>query len=66
MTQAQMLSIILGVVFIADVFFSAAVIRNLRKYTLPDWTASRIIIPVYVALSGLCFGYALFSLIRLY
>ncbi|GEM_PF-3283141 len=56
------LLITLALVFSADIFFSLAVIRNLRKYTLPGWTAARIVVPLYVGLSGLFFGFALYFL----
>lgn len=58
--------ITLTLVLLADIFFSAAVLRNLRKYTLPGWTAARIIVPLYIGLSGLFFGLAAYSLFQIH
>lgn len=49
----------------AETFFSAAVIHHLRSYTLPDWTAPRIVIPSFLALLLLFLGLAVYSLLRL-
>lgn len=49
----------------ADVFFSAAVIYHLLHYTLPGWTAPKIVIPIYGALALVFLGLALVSLLRI-
>lgn len=49
----------------ADAFLSAAVVYHLWKYTLPGWTAVKIIVPAYLALALLFFGLALYSLFQI-
>ncbi len=48
----------------ADIFFSAAVIYHLLHYTLPGWTAPKIVIPVYLILALTFLGLALVSLLQ--
>ena len=49
----------------ADAFFSAAVIYHLRTFTLPGWSAPRVVIPVYIALALLFVGLALRAFFRI-
>ncbi len=49
----------------ADVFLSAAVIYHLLHYTLPGWTAPKIVIPAYLVLTLVFLGLALVSLLRI-
>ncbi|MBI4132138.1 MAG: hypothetical protein HY474_00730 [Candidatus Sungbacteria bacterium] len=49
----------------AHAFFSAAAIYHLRSYTLPGWSAPKIVIPAYLALSLLFLGLALAALFSL-
>ena len=49
----------------ADIFFSAAVIYHLLHYTLPGWTAPKIVLPVYATLALIFLGLALVSLLRI-
>lgn len=62
MTMLVALAAILALFAAVHIFFSAAVIFHLRRYTLPGWSAPRIIIPLYCILSLLLFGFALYSL----
>lgn len=43
----------------ADAFVSAAAIYHLWSYTLPGWSAPKIVIPIYVAAALTFIGFAL-------
>ncbi|RJQ37217.1 hypothetical protein C4552_01825 [Candidatus Parcubacteria bacterium] len=43
-----------------DAALSAAALYHLRQYTMPDWQAARLIVPIYLALA------TLFALLALY
>lgn len=49
----------------ADAFVSAAAIYHLRSYTLPGWSAPKIVIPIYVAISLIFIGFALNAFLRI-
>ena len=46
----------------ADGLFSAAIVYHVRKYSLPDWRAVKIVVPVYFALFVIFFALAMYSL----
>lgn len=48
-----------------DVFLSAAVIYHLRRYTLPTWTAPKIVIPVYLMLALIFWGLAAYHFLQI-
>lgn len=48
-----------------NVFFGAAVIYHLWKYTLPGWKAVKIVVPAYLALWLIFLGLALYSLFQI-
>lgn len=48
----------------ADAFVSAAVIYHLRQYTLPDWTAAKLVIPLYAVLAAFILTVALVYFLR--
>lgn len=43
---------VLVVMTAIDIFLSASVIHHLRQYSLPGWTLAKIVMPLYLALSG--------------
>lgn len=49
----------------ANAIVGAAVIYHLRKYTLPGWTAAKIVVPAYVLLSLIFALLALHALSRI-
>lgn len=49
----------------ADAFVSAAAIYHLWSYTLPGWSAPKIVIPIYVAISLIFIGFALNAFLRI-
>ena len=49
----------------ADAFIAGAVIWHLRTYTLPGWNAAKIAIPLYLLLSAVFFGFALYFFIQI-
>jgi len=63
------MTLILGSIFLFFVviyaFVAAAVLYHLWHYTLPGWRASRIVVPVFIAISSVLFilaGYFLMGL----
>ncbi|MEK7108642.1 MAG: hypothetical protein AAB844_00820 [Patescibacteria group bacterium] len=60
---AALLVLFLAVVA-ADALLSAAVIYHLRQYTLPGWTAAKLVIPLYLILASLLLIVALAYFLR--
>ncbi len=51
---------------IADAFLSASVIYHLRRYSLPGWTLTKVVIPVYLVSASLFMLLALWWLWIIY
>lgn len=47
------------------IFFTAAVIFHLRKYTLPGWSAPKLVLPIFFVLSAILFLFALYFFFRI-
>lgn len=41
-------------------FFTGAVIFHLRKYTLPGWSAPKLVLPIFFTLSAILFLFAVY------
>lgn len=50
---------------VADAFLSASVIHHLRRYSLPGWTLTRIVIPIYLGLQALLLALAVIWLFHI-
>lgn len=46
-------------------FLAAAIVYHLSHYTLPDWTAARIVAPAFFILSAILFIIASYSFLRI-
>lgn len=49
----------------ADGLLSAAIVYHIQKYSLPDWRAMKIVMPIYFGLFALFLALALYSLTRI-
>lgn len=45
---------------LADTFFVVAVFYHLKNYTLPGWSAPKIILPVFVLFTLIFMGFAVY------
>lgn len=50
---------------VIDAFFSAAVMYHLWHYTLPGWSAPKVVVPTYVALTVVFLGFALVAFLHI-
>lgn len=54
------------IAFVAGLaFFSSAVIYHLWHYTLPGWSAPKVVIPAYLAATLLFLGFALAAFLHI-
>lgn len=59
----------LALLFIAvaatDVFIATCAVRIVRKYTLPGWTAARLVVPAFILASLALFAFAAYFLFEI-
>lgn len=61
----SVLTLLFITVVAADVFIATSAIRILRRYALPGWTASRLIIPLFIVVSLVFLAFAVYFLFEI-